>query len=635
MRSLVSPSSLAAFLGLLLAVLAAAGIAGCATSGVRPTGPGAVRVESIEIEGNEELDDDDLREGLALDRLRQSGQELDPYLVPRDGERLRGVYLRRGFFRVKVEPDVVQHAGRAEVRYRIVEGPRATLAGVEIVGLPEEVPPDEVRDLIPLDDGDPFVYEVYQRAKPAVLKRVMDAGYAHARLEATVAADRVRDEAIIRLELHPGKRARFGVIDLRGVDGDLADAARARLAAKQGAIYSSSALVDSQDALYDMGRFASVRVDAEPGDATVVPVTVSVTPAPPNEVRLGGGVGMNPTAYEVRGRSSYRKAAWPWPLTTSFLELRPAYVLMRDDDEPQPRVEATAAIERMDLFRPFLTAEAAVSFSYLAMEAYTSVGPRTRLGLRTPIIRRYLSAGVGWQYSLLDFSRIDEAVDDATRMELGLDDGAYRLGFYEQSVVLDLRDDPVEPRLGGYAEVRVEEGTRAAGGELDYLRVTPEVRGFLPLGPIVVAGRGRLGAIRGDLPVTQRYFAGGATSQRGFAERHLAPTATRELDDGTTASAVIGGGALLESGLEVRFPLGTIKKLAIGGVGFLDGADVVERYGDLDAGRLHWAAGGGLRVATPIGPLRLDLGVRLNRLGPTGPAPGDRFALHLSLGEAF
>ena len=69
-------------------------------------------------------------------------------------------------------------------------------------------------------------------------------------------------------------------------------------------------------------------------------------------------------------------------------------------------------------------------------------------------------------------------------------------------------------------------------------------------------------------------------------------------------------------------------------------ASVGSRNG-VDWGDLHWAAGGGLRYRSIIGSVRADLGVRLNRLAPfepdgaPNPDPGQRFAFHLSLGEAF
>ena len=68
---------------------------------------------------------------------------------------------------------------------------------------------------------------------------------------------------------------------------------------------------------------------------------------------------------------------------------------------------------------------------------------------------------------------------------------------------------------------------------------------------------------------------------------------------------------------------------------FLDGGDVREELSGINLGELYWAAGVGLRFRTLVGPIRVDLGYRLNRTGPEDAAPGSRFAFHLSLGEAF
>ncbi len=604
----------------------------------RPSTDVEVRVATVKIEGNHSIGTGTLLAGLALRRAQQKGQELDPYLVGQDQERLRGVYVRRGFFRVVVGARVEQRGERAAaVTFTIDEGPRAHLARVEIVGLPDDpqVSATKLRRLIPLADGEPFVYEVYDEAKPRLVAALERVGYAHVRLEASVAADRVRDEAIIRLEYQPGPLSFFGKVELRGVTGPLADAAYARLGVREGRRYSSALLAESQAALYDMGRFSAVRLEPDKSTrSSVVPVSITVVEASRHELRLGGGFGVDPTAYEVRGRSDYSITGWPTTLTSTRLELRPAYVLMRDDEDPQPRIEALVGLERIDLFRSFLTGQVEASFAYLAVEAFTSVGPRVRLGLRSPIGSHRFQLGVGWQIRVLDFPRIDEAIDDTTAAALGLE-SPYVLGFYEQSLSADLRDDPVEPHRGVFAELRVEEGSKAAGGEFEYVRITPDLRGYVPLGKLVLAARGRFGMITGELPITQRYLAGGASSQRGFPERRLAPTVTRVLEDGTLVSAVVGGGALLETGIELRVPIGTWRKLKLGTVAFLDGADVTERAGDLDPAHLHWAAGLGLRVATPVGPVRLDVGYRLNRAGTGELRAGERFAFHLSLGEAF
>jgi translocation and assembly module TamA len=149
----------------------------------------------------------------------------------------------------------------------------------------------------------------------------------------------------------------------------------------------------------------------------------------------------------------------------------------------------------------------------------------------------------------------------------------------------------------------------------------------------VVASRARYGRIFGDIPVTERYFSGGSTTQRGFGERRLAPSLVGDVD-GTMRVVPIGGAELIEANLELRKGLMTIKGMRLGGVTFLDGGDVTEP-GGVSIGNLHWAAGVGLRLFTPVGPVRADLGYRLNRTGAGEPDPGSPFAFHLSIGEAY
>jgi translocation and assembly module TamA len=288
----------------------------------------------------------------------------------------------------------------------------------------------------------------------------------------------------------------------------------------------------------------------------------------------------------------------------------------------------------MDLFAPFITGTAQVGYNYLVVEAYTVYGPLARLGLSSPLGIPQLKANVGWQFEDFDFRDFSTLFAPGMADALGL--GHHELlGEYQQAVSLDLRDNPIEPRLGLYAKIQVNEGTPYALGNLSFLQVEPELRGYLPIGSdVVLAARGRMGAFFGDVPVSERYFGGGANDQRGFSERTLSPSLFGELN-GTWTSVPYGGGGLFESSFEARVKLGTIKGFAVGGVAFLDAGDVENTFGEIDFGHLHWATGPGLRVFTPIGAVRLDVGFRLDRVGHYEPEPDSDYAFHLSIGEAY
>lgn len=599
--------------------------------------PGEEYLQAIRIEGNDSIDADDLRKGLALQRVLKQGSSPDPYLVVIDGQRIRGEYLRRGFLEVDVRSRVERHGDATTVIYTVQEGPRAKTR-VMLTGIPEGEPElrDEVREALPLEDGEYFSYEPYDEAKERLLGIVENAGFAHATLDAHVIADRANHLAIVHLAYQLGPKSRFGTVEVSGVSGQLADAIRARVAFESGDVYSAEAIAETQRALYGMGRFSTVRVVPDKDGGDVIDVSISVARSAGNELALGGGIGSDPAAYEVRARTNYTKVGWPFPLTDFRVDLRPAYARLRDDGGSEPRIRALANLRRIDLFRPFVTGEIEGGYTYLTWEAYTSYGPIARLGIESPIVTKALRLRVGWQLEYQSFRQISPLIDETLQMQLGLD-RSQRVGQFTQAAVLDLRDNPIEPRLGIYAELRVDEGTQLAGSGVEFYRATPELRGFVPV-PVpgiglVLAARARAGRIWGDVPVTERYFSGGSTTQRGFGERRLAPTLVGEVD-GDVREVPIGGAELAEASIELRTKLATIRDMGVGGATFLDGGDVSNR-GELDLGNLHWAAGLGLRLYTVIGAVRADLGYRLNRTGPGEPQPGSRWAFHFSIGEAF
>src|SRR5690606_17794945 len=136
----------------------------------------------------------------------------------------------------------------------------------------------------------------------------------------------------------------------------------------------------------------------------------------------------------------------------------------------------------------------------------TSYGPIARLGIESPIVTKALRLRLGWQLEYQSFRQISPLIDETLQMQLGLDH-SQRVGQYTQAAVLDLRDNPIEPTLGLYAELRVDEGTPFAGSGVDFYRATPELRGYVPV-PVpviglVVAARARAGRIWGDVPVTE------------------------------------------------------------------------------------------------------------------------------------
>lgn len=613
---------------------------GCSGPAIKHTG--RAWIEKIKLEGNKAIDDDDVVPRLALERTRLGGRAVDYYQLTLDTERVRQAYVRKGFLDAKVASKVYGgDAGPQTVVFAVVEGPRAK-ARVSITGLPPEVPLPKARGAVTLDENGPFDYELYELGKETLTRMVASAGYPYVELDAAVTAN--EGIAIAHYAFDPGPRSFIGDITITGVprSGKLHTAIMNRLEFRTGEPFSTDAIEETQKAIYELGRFSTVHIEPDlTGEQQVIPIRVVVTQGSRGELRLGGGGGYDSIAPEVRVRGGVSHIPRSLPLWNFGIDARVALAFRELIDTGQTsyewRVRALGTGRRIDLIVPRLAGEIAAGWDYLSFEAYTMTGPLGRLGLTYPL-RRWLQLRFGWSMQYQIFTSTSDVLDDAARAEFNLDKNR-RLASYQQSIVAELRDSPTSPTKGLYFSLRVAEGTAYAGGEYEFLQLSPDVRLYYPLGRLVFAVHGRGGTIFGDVPMTERYFAGGATSQRGFPYRQLAPSVSRVID-GETHSVLVGGTASLEGSFEIRATVGTIRETPIVASVFLDAADVVAKTEDLGNEVLHVAAGAGIGVILGGFKIRFDVGHRLNRKGPGEPnyEPGawiPNTVFHFGIGDAF
>ncbi|HKE14433.1 MAG TPA: BamA/TamA family outer membrane protein, partial [Kofleriaceae bacterium] len=489
--------------------------------------------------------------------------------------------------------------------------------------------------------------------------------FPHGVVTGEVDVDRDAHTAFIVMKVDRGPYARFRKTIIKGLHHVPESVVRNRLDWKPGDSLRLQKLQVAQGRLYQLGLFSSVIMDFEKKNRPRnTDVYVSLTEARPYELRLGGGVSVSggfgtKSVIQVRQRTSYTMRGVLTPLSTLRLEARPGWE-WRGGDDNGPVGEATATLERPDLFFPLVVGSVTVGFEQSQLAETVLRGPLLRPGLSRPFLDDRLQIGVGWRFRILDFdpnAALDGLIDgdkdrpsvmeENNRRDIGMIE-PYRLGVVEETVSYDWREpNPLDPRYGIYAGVTLSEGGAAVGGRLPFAKLTGDARGYLPflkvLGVydphrrLVLAGRAFYGRVLGGnpLPFTERFFDGGATGHRGFAYQELSPRVTEEKPGSTdlTTSRIGGEEQFLGSG-EIRVDVANIKSYPFGIVLFSDVGDVVAEPGDLDFTHLHWAAGFGLRWS-PVVAIRLDFGYRLNRHGPEDPVPSDRFAFHFSLGQAF
>jgi len=272
----------------------------------------------------------------------------------------------------------------------------------------------------------------------------------------------------------------------------------------------------TRNRLYDTGRFGLVNVSLLARDSgAVADMGIEVEETEPHEVRLGFGVGVDRVRYEARARASYVEHGFLGPLYTLRLRAQPAYVWLRaKNGEQGPVVETKATVERDDVVIPRLRWSNTAGYAVQERLAYALRGPDFDTHVDFAMFGDRLRLGVGWKIRLGSFTRIEGAISHDERSRVGLGSQSYRLAYVWQSLVYDRRNDPLNARSGYYLELAANEASGLVGSDSSYFRLIPEARAYLPLHRrLVVAARMRAGvnlASRGELPITERFFAGGA-----------------------------------------------------------------------------------------------------------------------------
>jgi outer membrane protein assembly factor BamA len=194
----------------------------------------------------------------------------------------------------------------------------------------------------------------------------------------------------------------------------------------------------------------------------------------------------------------------------------------------------------------------------------------------------------------------------------------YQLTTIGLNQTTDFRNDPINPGRGFVFTTSVE--LSAIDSEAAFSRSIARFSYYLPVGKSMFAVGARVGVISpilDDLPIDVRFFNGGATTVRSFAERELGPK--------DRTGNPLGGELYTVFNAEYTFPI----KGGLQGAVFVD-AGSLKNDESPDSDEMRYGIGLGLRYALPIGPLRLDYGVN-----PNPKAHEDFGAFHFSFGFAF
>ena len=562
-----------------------------------------------------------------------------------DLKRIEAFYQDRGFpdarvasFDVQLSPD----QSSVKIAVHISEGQPLRVERITVEGV-EALPEQHRRDLearLPLKPGQPLDRALLQSSREAALDELRDHGYPYATVRVSEAPGTDPRARVVRLQAQPGQIVHFGDVNVTGNSSVSDQVIRRQLTFRRGDLFQQSKIIESQRRLYTLELFQFASVKAETDEkAARIPVDVTVTEGKHRKVNLGFGDGS-----EERARVEA-----DWRHVNFFGGARTAGVLARYSSLDRG--------VRVNFGEPFFFNR---NYSLtLSGQGWHTDEPAFKLntfGGRATVTRRFGRAGRPVLSSnnpaatTLAFTYVNEhedySISNETLLDLSQRDELIALGLdprgtgrgQNSAISLDAGRNTTGNLLdashGYVATLHVEQSGKWLGGSYDYYETTLEGRYYQPLGgKAVVAVRARAGSIDTlgapsdtAVPFFKRYFLGGATNLRGWGRFDVAPL--------SGAGLPIGGQTTLTFSSELRVPL--FGKAS--GVLFVDGGNVWTSPWDFNLNDLRYDVGPGLRYATPIGPLRVDLGYQLNPIPGllvNGKPEPRHFRVHFSIGQAF
>jgi outer membrane protein insertion porin family len=614
----------------------------------------------------------------------QERHYLDHKELTRDVLRARVWYYQRGYRDALADTTVSWlEDDEVAVTFTIVEGLPTIVTDVAVQFDSTLIPRKKVDDLTRVKAGAPLDLQKLDSTRVFFQNALWELGYADALVDTSSAVDPVTRTARVQIQLVPNHRTTVGTIAIRGAEKVSEGVVRNSLLFREGDVYRRSTVLESQRNLYESNLFRLATLIVPESFDSVKTVNVVVREAPLHDARLSFGFNTTSflqtearyTAYNLFGgaRRLDVQGTLGNLMAASLNGKGPFHfydvdeisdVTGRGADFLQPTYQASIRLQQPAFLRRPRNTFGIGAFTQrrsipdvVIDRGYGGDVTFTRaLGVRAPasLTYRYEVTGVeaNGPYFCINFGVCEATTIDALRTHS-------KLSPLTATAFVDRSDQPLAPTRGYTARLTFDHAAGWTASDYQYSRAFGEGALYAGLGAptSVLAFHLRVGLVRpggdGVLHPRTRFYAGGASSVRGYGENQLGPRvltlprnylvgaltaagtpcdvnsdAIRQCDPNTARDGAepakdpvftprpIGGTSLLEGSVEYRFRL---PFFSLGGAVFVDGASVGEKVldplggglsslKDLVKGRTAITPGFGVRYYSPVGAIRVDLG---------------------------
>lgn len=623
----------------------------------------------VEIRGNRAVASDQFR--TALVKLQPNEIFIESNL----SSAVSGIaahYQRLGYAQAKVSAEIDEitdgssptGVARVQPIITIVEGGLALIGDITFEGN-TQIATDQLRSIVTSKRGAPYYEPQVVSDREALLLEYRNRGFASANVVVTPVPNAEGTRADLHFRISEGQQTFVDHILIVGNTRTNERIIKQELLLQEGKPLGLEDLIESQRRLGALGLFRRIRVEELSHGSAATDVLVTVEEAAATTFSYGGGVEATKALIQgVEGQAQERVELAPRGFfdvgrrnlggKNRSIDLFTRLSLRPSDPAPGTTNTTPFGFAEYRVVGTFTQPRAIGGNADLSLTAAAEQGRRSsfnfaRKGINAEVSRR-LGPGLRayGRYSFGTTRTFDErlSLEDQARIDRLFPQ--VRLSAFAGGMSRDTRDDVLNPERGTFVSAEGTVASRALGGQVGFVKSYVQGLWFRRLSRqrrIVFASRVAIGLADGfprgvagtdaegqptvitveDLPASERFFAGGDTTIRGFALDTVGAPNTI-----SPSGFPRGGNGLLLLNGELRVPVWR----ELGAVLFTDGGNVFDRVTQIDLGELRGSVGFGLRYKSPIGPIRFDVGFKLDRRETGGQLERGR-AFHFSIGEAF
>lgn len=582
-----------------------------------------IKIKKIYVEGNESFSDKEILKLISTrpDTLFTSGIFKND-TFDEDLEKVGNFYHNKGYLDAALEGEFEYSPDKKHMYITLVinEGKIYHVGEISVAGN-EIISSDDLGDVLEMAEGEPFSDNGMRIDLAHMQELYYNKGYILSRIMPEPLLDEATGRINIVYNIEENELVYVNRVNIRGNTKTKDIVIRRELRILPGEPFDGSKIRRSKERLNNLGFFEEVSLNTEDADeANKKDLVVNVKETKTGEFSFGGGYSSIDRFIGFASISQRNFDLFKFPTFTGdgqYLNIKAELGMVRNNfvlSWTEPWILDYPLSFGFDLYRRSHGRERSVGYGY----EETRMGGDVRFGKE---LTEQFRSDLIYKLEEVEISNISEEATSALKREEG-DNILSTLGLY---LTFDTRDNIFNPTSGVLVTGGAEEAGGPFLGDIDFFKyITSASTYFNWLNKkLVLSLSGRAGFVNdyGDsdhVPVYERFYAGGASSIRGYRERSVSP-----LDPVT--SDPVGGESMIVGNVELTFPI--FQDILKGAI-FYDVGNVWDEIDDFGFDDYKHGVGMGARVRTPVGPVKVDWGYPLNEV--TGQEQKGRFYFSMS-----